>query len=81
MIRLDYRKNRLTDPHGAVHPIKRHYVQAVAGSPNRKRSEIELDPNEVIWLLAGSYCQRAVWALRFPPRTVRMRRGCRTLPP
>ncbi|WP_430442261.1 hypothetical protein [Shinella sp.] len=52
-IRLDYRENRLTDPHGIVHPIKRHYVQTVAGSPIGSEVKIELDTNEVIWLSAA----------------------------
>lgn len=52
-IRLDYRENRLTDPHGAIHPIKRHYVQTVAGSPIGSEVKIELDTNEVIWLSAA----------------------------
>lgn len=30
---LDYRENRVTNQKDTVHPIKRHYVQTVAGSP------------------------------------------------
>ncbi|MCW5712369.1 hypothetical protein WMC41_31065 (plasmid) [Shinella yambaruensis] len=47
---LDYRENRLTDQRGTVHPIKRHYVQTVAGSPIGSEVKIELNTNEVIWL-------------------------------
>ncbi|MGF7007965.1 hypothetical protein [Shinella sumterensis] len=53
VIRLDYRENRLTDSQGTVHPIKRHYVQAVVGSPIGSEVKIELDTNEVIWLSAA----------------------------
>lgn len=52
-IRLDYRENQLTDSQGTVHPIKRHYVQTVAGSPIGSEVKIELDTNEVIWLAAA----------------------------
>ena len=47
---LDYRENRLTDQKGTAHPIKRHYVQTVAGSPIGSEVKIELNTNEVIWL-------------------------------
>ena len=47
---LDYRENRLTDQKGAVHPIKRHYVQTVVGSPIGSEVKIELETNDVIWL-------------------------------
>ena len=47
---LDYRQNSLTDRKGTVHPVKRHYVQMVAGSPIGSEVKIELDTNEVIWL-------------------------------
>ena len=47
---LDYRENSLTDEEGAVHPIRRHYVQTVVGSPIGSEVKIELDTNEVIWL-------------------------------
>ena len=53
VIRLDYRENRLTDFQGTVHPIKRHYVQSVPGSPIGSEVKIELDTNEVIWLSAA----------------------------
>lgn len=50
VLALDYRENRLTDWKGTVHPIKRHYVQTVAGSPIGSEVKIELNTNEVIWL-------------------------------
>ena len=53
VVQLDYRENRLTDFQGAVHPIKRHYVQTVAGSPIGSEVKIELDTNAVIWLSAA----------------------------
>jgi len=53
VIWLDYRENRLTDFQGTVHPIKRHYVQSVPGSPIGSEVKIELDTNEVIWLSAA----------------------------
>lgn len=34
-------------------PIKRHYVQTVAGSPIGNEVKIELATNEVIWLSAA----------------------------
>ncbi|MGJ7042259.1 hypothetical protein J2Y63_005541 [Shinella sp. BE166] len=49
-LNLDYRQNSLADRKGTVHPIKRHYVQTVAGSPIGSEVKIELDTNEVIWL-------------------------------
>lgn len=52
-IELDYRENRLIDRSGRNHPVKRHYVQTVAGSPLGSEVKIELMTNEVIWLLAA----------------------------
>ena len=49
-IQLAYRENQLVDPEGKTHPIKRHYVQTVAGSPIGSEVKIELDTNAVIWL-------------------------------
>lgn len=47
---LDYSENRLTDWRGTIHPIKRHYVQTIAGSPIASEVKIELNTNEVVWL-------------------------------
>lgn len=67
---LDYRENRLTDQKGTVHPIKRHYVQTVAGSPIGSEVKIELDTNEVIWLSpadgAGVFSDNWVGAMVSP---------------
>lgn len=49
-VALDYSENRLTDWKGNVHPIKRHYVQTIAGSPIANEVKIELNTNEVVWL-------------------------------
>jgi hypothetical protein len=69
-IRLDYRENRLTDFHGTVHPIKRHYVQTVAGSPIGSEVKAELDTNEVIWLspadAAGTFSNNWIGAMLSP---------------
>ncbi len=67
---LDYRENRLTDQNGAIHPIKRHYVQTVAGSPIGSEVKIELDTNEVIWLSsadgAGVFSDNWIGAMLSP---------------
>lgn len=67
---LDYRENRLTDRKGTVHPIKRHYVQTVAGSPIGSEVKIELDTNEVIWLSpadgAGVFSDNWIGAMLTP---------------
>jgi hypothetical protein len=67
---LDYRENRLTDRKGAAHPIKRHYVQTVAGSPIGSEVKIELDTNEVIWLSpadgAGVFSDNWIGAMLAP---------------
>ncbi|WP_156397578.1 hypothetical protein [Rhizobium sp. Root1204] len=52
-IKLDYRENNLIDLAGRSHPIKRHYVQTVTGSPIGSEVKIELTTNEVIWLSAA----------------------------
>ena len=53
MIKLNYPENSLVDHVGRSRPIKRHYVQAVAGSPIGSEVKIELATNEVIWLSAA----------------------------
>ncbi|NGO66497.1 hypothetical protein G6N76_22785 [Rhizobium daejeonense] len=67
---LDYRENSLTDRKGTVHPIKRHYVQTVAGSPIGSEVKIELDTNEVIWLSpadgAGVFSDNWIGAMLSP---------------
>ncbi|HCL67782.1 MAG TPA: hypothetical protein DIC56_23685 [Rhizobium sp.] len=67
---LDYRENSLTDQKGAVHPIKRHYAQTVAGSPIGSEVKIELDTNEVIWLSpadgAGVFSDNWIGAMLTP---------------
>ena len=67
---LDYRENRLTDQKGTVHPIKRHYVQTVAGSPIGSEVKIELNTNEVIWLSpadgSGVFSDNWIWAMLSP---------------
>lgn len=67
---LDYRSNRLTDQNDAVHPIKRHYVQTVAGSPIGSEVKVELDTNDVIWLSpvdgAGVFSDNWIGAMLTP---------------
>lgn len=69
-IELDYRENRLVDEEGKAHPIRRHYVQTVAGSPIASEVKIELDTNEVIWLAptdgAGTFSDNWVGAMLSP---------------
>ena len=69
-IRLDYRENEVVDPGGTVRPIKRHYVQAVAGSPIPTEVKVELTDNEVLWLSpvdgAGTFSDIWVGALLSP---------------
>ncbi len=52
-IKLNYPENSLVDQTGRSHPIKRHYVQMVAGSPIGSEVKIELATNEVVWLSAA----------------------------
>lgn len=52
-VKLNFRENSLVDHAGRSHPIKRHYVQTVAGSPIGSEVKIELATNEVIWLSAA----------------------------
>ena len=67
---LNYRENSLKDRKGTVHPIKRHYVQTVAGSPIGSEVKIELDTNEVIWLSpadgAGVFSNNWIGAMLTP---------------
>jgi hypothetical protein len=50
-IEVAYRENLADRRRGeSPMPIKRHYVQTVAGSPIGSEVKIELDTNEVIWL-------------------------------
>jgi hypothetical protein len=67
---LDYRENRLADQKGTAHPIKRHYVQTIAGSPIGSEVKIELDTNEVIWLSpadgAGVFSDNWIGAMLSP---------------
>ena len=52
-MKLNYKENTLVDHAGRNHPIKRHYVQTVAGSPIGIEVKVELATNEVIWLSAA----------------------------
>ncbi|WP_156383022.1 hypothetical protein [Rhizobium sp. Root483D2] len=52
-IKLNYPENSLVDQTGRSRPIKRHYVQTVAGSPIGSEVKIELATNEVVWLSAA----------------------------
>ena len=67
---LDYRENSVTDQQGAVHPIKRHYVQTVVDSPIGSEVKIELGTNEVIWLSpadgAGVFSDNWIGAMLTP---------------
>jgi len=67
---LDYRENSLTDRKGTDRPIKRHYVQTVAGSPIGSEVKIELNTNEVIWLSpadgAGVFSDNWIGAMLSP---------------
>lgn len=69
-IQLNYRDNRLVDDTGTIHPIKRHYVQAVAGSPIGSEVKIELATNEVVWLSAadggGTFSDNWIGAMLSP---------------
>jgi hypothetical protein len=69
-IQLAYRENQLVDSEGTTHPIKRHYVQTVAGSPIGSEVKIELDTNEVIWLspadAAGTFSDNWIGAMLSP---------------
>lgn len=67
---VDYSENRLIDEAGNDHPIKRHYVQTVAGSPIGSEVKIELATNEVIWLspadAAGTFSDNWIGAMLSP---------------
>ncbi|MBN9055461.1 MAG: hypothetical protein J0H80_17235 [Rhizobiales bacterium] len=69
-IQVAYRDNQLVDWDGTTHPIKRHYVQTVAGSPIGNEVKIELGTNEVIWLSpadpAGTFSDNWVGAMLSP---------------
>lgn len=69
-IEMAYRENLLIDAEGKPHPIKRHYVQTVAGSPIGSEVKIELDTNEVIWLspadAAGTFSDNWIGAMLSP---------------
>jgi hypothetical protein len=69
-ITVAYRENLLVDPEGKRHPIKRHYVQTVVGSPIGSEVKIELDTNEVIWLspadAAGTFSDNWIGAMLSP---------------
>lgn len=69
-IAISYSDNRITDPEGHGHPIKRHYVQTVADSPIGYEVKIELTTNEVIWLSpadpAGTYSKNWIGAMLSP---------------
>lgn len=69
-IEVAYRESLLVDPEGNPHPIKRHYVQTVAGSPIGSEVKIELDTNEVIWLspadAAGTFSDNWIGAMLSP---------------
>ena len=69
-IAVAYRENQWIDPQGKTHPIKRHYVQTVAGSPIGSEVKIELDTNEVIWLspadAAGTFSDNWIGAMLSP---------------
>lgn len=69
-IELAYQENRLVDEEGRAYPIRRHYIQTVAGSPIGTEVKIELDTNEVIWLTpadgAGTFSDNWVGAMLSP---------------
>lgn len=52
-LKVDYRNNNVVDQAGLRQTIKRHYVQAIAGSPIGSEVKIELATNDVIWLSAA----------------------------
>lgn len=69
-IAVAYRENQWIDGQGKSHPIKRHYMQTVAGSPIGNEVKIELDTNEVIWLspadAAGTFSDNWIGAMLSP---------------
>ncbi|MCY1381174.1 hypothetical protein D9M69_690500 [compost metagenome] len=76
VVEVDFRENRLTDQAGNAHPIKRHYVQTVTGSPIGSEVKIELATNEVIWLssadAAGTFSNNWIGAMLSPKAGVIM---------
>lgn len=69
-VSIEYGDNRVVDPAGKQSPIKRHYVQTVAGSPIGSEVKIELATNEVIWLspadAAGTFSDNWIGAMLSP---------------
>ncbi|RWX74872.1 hypothetical protein EPK99_23590 [Neorhizobium lilium] len=69
-VELDYRENNVTDSSGVIRPIKRHYVQTVTGSPISSEVKIELQTNDVLWLLpvdgAGTFSHNWIGAMVSP---------------
>jgi hypothetical protein len=69
-VSIEYGDNQVVDPAGKQSPIKRHYVQTVAGSPIGNEVKIELATNEVIWLspadAAGTFSDNWIGAMLSP---------------
>ncbi|WP_037408958.1 hypothetical protein [Hoeflea sp. EC-HK425] len=69
-VSIEYGDNRVVDQTGKQSPIKRHYVQTVAGSPIGSEVKIELATNEVIWLspadAAGTFSDKWIGAMLSP---------------
>ncbi|MCO5966573.1 hypothetical protein [Sinorhizobium meliloti] len=69
-IAVDYSENRLIDDTGNDHPIERHYVKTIAGSPIGSEVKIELATKEVIWLspadAAGTFSDNWTGAMLSP---------------
>lgn len=67
---IEYGDNQIVDQTGKRSPIKRHYVQTVAGSPIASEVKIELTTNEVIWLspadAAGTFSDNWIGAMLSP---------------
>lgn len=69
-VSIEYGDNRVVDHAGKRFPIRRHYVQTVAGSPIGSEVKIELASNEVIWLspadAAGTFSDNWIGAMLSP---------------
>lgn len=67
---LDYPNNRITDNEDVGHAIRRHYAQTVSGSPIAAEVKVELDTNDVLWLLpadaAGMFSNNWIGAMVSP---------------
>lgn len=67
---IDYPDNRVAEDDGVVHGIRRHYAQSVSGSPIAAEVKIELDSNDVVWVLpadpAGMFSNNWIGAMVSP---------------